>query len=481
MSFSEPNEDLFDNSRMSFGEHLEELRKVLVRSLIGVALCCVVGFYFAENVMSVLTKPLSDAANAYEVASAEERLTERIGYVAPEYRPLLMEGKIPRTRYFDPGELISLLQAFLPDFGDNLDLDPYGFRAEHFKRDQLDELCQRLAEQDGADALVSEKLTAVWDALQPDEQASIRQYANSPSMTDDESLASLNGLLEIFNRLSKSEDLYLDSAFESDLQQTPWSIATAFSKPEPKPLADLKSTLDDPQALAEDIPNIRRRLNRAIIASLFPEETNPIRLGIRPIQIWEQTDFRPQALSPTEGFFVWLKAGLFSGLTLAGPFVFFQIWSFVATGLYPHERKYIHVFLPISILLFVGGVLLAFFFVFQPVLSFLFAFNRSLGIAPQMRIGEWLSFAMFLPLGFGVAFQLPLVMLFMNRIDLVSIETYLAKWRIAVMIIFVLSMFLTPADPISLLLLAVPLTFLYFLGIAMCYWMPKPKNPFDDS
>ena len=96
-----------------------------------------------------------------------------------------------------------------------------------------------------------------------------------------------------------------------------------------------------------------------------------------------------------------------------------------------------------------------------------------------MRINDWLSFVMFLPLGFGIAFQLPLVMLFMNRINLFSVEAYLDKWRIAVMCIFVLSMILTPADPISMLLLAIPLTLLYFLGVGMCQWMPKNSNPFD--
>ena len=77
-----------------------------------------------------------------------------------------------------------------------------------------------------------------------------------------------------------------------------------------------------------------------------------------------------------------------------------------------------------------------------------------------------------------MAFQLPLVMLFSNRIGVIDVQVYLEKWRIAILVIFVLSMFLTPADPISMLLLAVPLTGLYFLGIGMCVLMPRPENPF---
>ncbi|MCL4129780.1 UNVERIFIED_CONTAM: hypothetical protein GTU68_001844 [Idotea baltica] len=196
------------------------------------------------------------------------------------------------------------------------------------------------------------------------------------------------------------------------------------------------------------------------------------------LQIWKRTNYKPQSLGVTEPFFVWLKAGLLGGLTISAPFVFWQIWSFVAAGLYPNEKKYVHLFLPVSLLLFAAGVALAFFFVFSPVLEFLFAFNKSLNISPEIRIGEWLGFAMFLPLGFGVAFQLPLVMLFVNRIGLISVEAYIDKWRIAILVIFVLSMFLTPADPISMLLLAVPLTGLYFLGILMCQFMPASQNPF---
>jgi sec-independent protein translocase protein TatC len=86
---------------------------------------------------------------------------------------------------------------------------------------------------------------------------------------------------------------------------------------------------------------------------------------------------------------------------------------------------------------------------------------------------------MVLPLGFGVAFQLPLVMLFLNRLGVFSIEAYLSKWRVAIMVIFVVAMVLTPADPISMLLLAVPLTLLYFVGVALCKWMPGGRgNPF---
>ena len=106
-------------------------------------------------------------------------------------------------------------------------------------------------------------------------------------------------------------------------------------------------------------------------------------------------------------------------------------------------------------------------------------FNAWLGIEQDIRISEWLGFVLILPLGFGIAFQLPLVMLFLERIGIFDVEAYVMKWRIAILIIAVISMFLTPADPYSMLLMAVPLTVLYFGGILLCRYMPKRKSPFD--
>ena len=178
---------------------------------------------------------------------------------------------------------------------------------------------------------------------------------------------------------------------------------------------------------------------------------------------------------------IWVKAGFFTGMLLASPYIFWQIWSFVAAGLYPHEKRYVFMFLPISLVLFWTGAAMAFFVVFQFVLKFLFQFNRALDIQTDPRISEWISFVLILPLGFGIAFQLPLVMFFLNRIGIFSVKSYLEKWRIAVLVIFVLSMFLTPADPMSMMLMAAPLTALYFLGVAMAQWMPRGRNPFTEA
>ena len=178
---------------------------------------------------------------------------------------------------------------------------------------------------------------------------------------------------------------------------------------------------------------------------------------------------------------IYLKAALVSGLIIASPWIFWQIWSFIAAGLYPHEKRYVHVFLPFSLALFLGGNFLAFFFVFEPVLQYLFSFNDWMGIAPDPRISEWLGFFLFLPIGFGISFQLPLVMLFLDRIGVCSVKLYTSYWRVAILVIAFLSMVLTPADPTSMVLMGLPLIFLYLLGILACKFMPRMRNPYADQ
>jgi sec-independent protein translocase protein TatC len=224
-----------------------------------------------------------------------------------------------------------------------------------------------------------------------------------------------------------------------------------------------------------------RRVNKFMITNAFSDFLRSARPVTITVPVWEKVDVRVQTLNAHEGFMIWIKAAFIGGIILSSPWIFYQIWQFIAAGLYPHERKYVYIYLPFSLFLFFGGAAMAFFVVMEPVLDFLFSYNRMMEIDPDPRISEWLGFVMFLPLGFGIAFQLPMVMLMLQRIGMFTIEVYLAKWRVAILVIFIASMFLTPADPLSMLMLAGPLTILYFFGIALCKFMPRNRNPYADG
>jgi len=204
----------------------------------------------------------------------------------------------------------------------------------------------------------------------------------------------------------------------------------------------------------------------------------PIRIHLMT-KVAEDRSTKIKSLSSQESFTIWIKASFVVGLLFSSPFVFWSIWAFIGAGLYPHERRYVYIFLPISIALFVAGMLLAFFVVFQFVLDFLFFFNRMLNIEPDPRISEWISFALLFPLGFGISFQLPLVMFVLERIGIFTAQQYISRWRIAVLVIFLLALLLTPGDPGSLLLMAIPLTGLYFTGIWFCRLFPRKRGLFD--
>jgi len=174
-----------------------------------------------------------------------------------------------------------------------------------------------------------------------------------------------------------------------------------------------------------------------------------------------------------EPFAVYIRAALVSGLVFASPFIFYFIWEFVAAGLYRQEQSYVYTYLPFSLGLFVGGAILAFFYAFEPLLKFMFWYYEEMEIQPDLRLSEWISFVLLMPVAFGISFQLPLIMLLLERIGVFTVETYWRKWRAAVVVIAVIAMLLTPsADPYSMLLMGMPLVLLYFGGIWLCKFMP---------
>lgn len=346
------NEDLFEDTKMTFGEHLEELRKCLVKALLGLAIGMGIGLYFSSWLVRQMQGPLSSALSTYYRDQGLERVRDQAyglvdldskGNLPPDVEGRLLSGKF----------LLDIIYESPPPSA----TPP--------------------AETPSATPQTEDERKAAEAAAEKQRLAAVDQYAD-------------------------------------------------------KPFTDLTHRL------------VWRRV-----------EDDP-RVSIK-------------SLSVQENFMIWIKGGFLFGALLSSPWVLWQVWTFIAAGLYPHERSYVYKYLPFSLVLFLVGAALAFFFVFGFVLEFLFKFNREMGIDPDPRISEWLSFAILMPVCFGVSFQLPLVMLFLARIGVMSAELYLAKWRIAVLVIALLAMVFSPGgDPISMLSLFIPLTGLYFLGIWLC-------------
>ncbi len=212
----------------------------------------------------------------------------------------------------------------------------------------------------------------------------------------------------------------------------------------------------------------------ADLAKLVKRLPDPSQLAPR-VQL-RRSEVGLSSLKIEEPFMIWFKAGLIVGAVLASPMIFYHLWDFVAAGLHAHERRYVYIYMPVSVTLFVSGVVLAFFLVMQYVLSFLLTFNNSMDVAVEPRLTYYVNFVLLMPLGFGIAFQLPLVMLFLQRIGIIETQAYVDSWRIAILVIFIISMLLTPADVTSMFAMAVPLCVLYLLGVLMCKFIPRGRG-----
>src|SRR5207302_6353208 len=112
------------------------------------------------------------------------------------------------------------------------------------------------------------------------------------------------------------------------------------------------------------------------------------------------------ALKVTEPFAVYCQVSLCCGAVLSSPWVFYQLWLFVAAGLYPHERRCVRVYLPASVGLFLAGVALCELVVLPVGVEYLLGFNEWLEVEPELRLSDWLGFALVMPLAFGISFQL---------------------------------------------------------------------------
>ena len=180
---------------------------------------------------------------------------------------------------------------------------------------------------------------------------------------------------------------------------------------------------------------------------------------------------RVSAMNITEAFMVYFKVAMMTGFVISSPWVFYHVWAFIAAGLYPHEKRLVNVYLPFSLFLFLSGVFLCQFAVMPKAIEALLWFNEWLGINADLRLNEWLGFALMMPIVFGISFQTPLVMMFLHKVGILSVQIYRDYRRIAWMVMAIFAAVITPSvDAFSMLFLWVPMGLLYELGIWLCVW-----------
>lgn len=172
---------------------------------------------------------------------------------------------------------------------------------------------------------------------------------------------------------------------------------------------------------------------------------------------------------PAEAWVLKIKVALFCGAMITSPILFYQVWRFVAPGLYASERRLVLPFVVLSTALFSGGAMFCYYQILPLTLSFFYGEFKSIGITPTIKVGDHLSLMITTMLGFGSVFELPLLTFFLTRAGVLDHRAMLRWFRHAVVAIFIISAALTPPDVLTQLLMAGPLLLLYGLSIGVAY------------
>ena len=305
-------EDMFKDTRMSFGDHIEDLRTHLFRALKGFAIGMIFGFWpLGPYVLDIINAPVVKELNAFKLRKLNRNAREHDEKLKNSQRipqPMTLEFRLDRRQL---AEGLGIKLEDLPSV----------------KKAEPGELEPMIA-----------YLKAMIDELE------------AGHLLEDD-LAKGGGFIKVRAKI-----------------QNPWAVTAEVQR----------------QAL----------------------ELNPT---------------APTTLGITEMFFVYMKISIFTGLVISSPWVFYQIWTFIAAGLYPNEKKLVNVYMPFSLFLFISGVLLCEFFAMAQAVKAMLWFNEWLDTDADIRLNEWLSFAIMMPVVFGLAFQTPLVMMFLHKVGVVTV------------------------------------------------------------
>jgi len=233
----------------------------------------------------------------------------------------------------------------------------------------------------------------------------------------------------------------------------------------------LKELLGQAASAAEELASNSRILRQALA-----KEENITRESLN--KKLREKSFQGMVTTHQVGgaFFVALKVSFFAGILMALPVILWQLWLFIAPGLYEHEKKMVLPFVVGGSVMFLVGVLFAYYIVTPFGFQFLITFGSFL-YTPLINIEDYVGFFTKIMLGFGIAFELPVIAYFLALLGLITDKTLKDFFKYAVVIIFLLAALLTPPDVLTQLLMAGPLILLYGLSILIVRWV----NPYTEE
>jgi Tat protein translocase TatC len=424
------DEDLFAHTRMSFGDHIEELRIRMIRAILGFLIALVVGLFVGQPVLEFIQAPVQRQLEDFYDA----RIAAINAKIKQEQEKSENEGHGPFDIKQAKEEIVQQRDS-IKDWEVSMRLGAEGewktvtLRVDPKYLDVPDE--QEKDRDRDVEAQLWDGGDGAWKAVTLRAKAKDIAVAEGPTRE-----------LDVTMRMGKDGQ---------------WQPAT------------LRLNPNDIAALTAWKTMVQRYSPKARVVgdSKAERELN------RPASL--------TTLTVTEAFMTYFMVSIYCGIVLASPWIFWQLWQFVAAGLYPHEKKYVYMYLPLSLALFLGGCALSEFVVLPLGIRYLLSFNEWLGVEPELRLSEWLSFAVMVPLIFGCAFQTPLIMLFLERMGIVKIELYTKNRKMAIFILAIAAAFLAAApDALNMMLLAIPLWGLYEFGILLCRFAPRAKQELEE-
>ncbi len=248
-------------------------------------------------------------------------------------------------------------------------------------------------------------------------------------------------------------------------------------------MARLKAAkFDDRMTLVEHLDELRTRL---IVSGIFV-------IVVAVLCFWQNhaildiandplpNDFEPITLSPTEPFMTTLTVVLYSALLISLPFLLYQLYAFVLPALSPHEKRTMVPLLLLVPVLFILGVVFAYFVVVPAAIKFLLNFNDD-QFATQIRAREYYSFFSLALISVGLLFQIPVGILAITRLGIITPDQLAKNRRYAILVCAILAMLLPGTDPITMLISMAPLVVLFELSLILSRWLGRPREPVAPS
>lgn len=256
--------------------------------------------------------------------------------------------------------------------------------------------------------------------------------------------------------------------------------------------ADQEGYDDPPMTLWDHLAELRRRLVWSIVALLIGGaiawEFRELLLAfmVKPfVGAWHSRNIPGEPMlhfqTPAAAFLAYFKLSILGGAAAASPVVFYQLWSFVAPGLYAKEKKFIIPFVGSSTFLFIGGGYFGWRLVFPLAFEYLLGLSGNveaggLAVNPTVMMGDYIDFVTRMLLGFGLIFEIPLFIFFLSVAGIINYLHLIRYGRWFVVASFVASAIITPPDITSQVLMALPMVGLYILSIGLAFVFGKPPT-----